>query len=401
MDIKSTETSLFETNQIFELLVNAVNDYAIFFIDTEGYIKTWNMGGKRLKGYTSEEIIGKNFSIFYTEADKKRNHPQSELKLAKENGKYEEEGWRLRKDGSVFWASVVITSLNDKSGIHRGFAKVTRDLSNKKIAEDNLKNAYDNLEKRVEERTRELALAKEAADKAVRARDEFLSIASHELNTPLTSLKLQTQMRRRQITKITKNDNNEISQAALDRMFHNDEKQINRLARLVDDMLDISRLNSGKFTYDKSEANLNKIVSDVISRFSAHSETLKIPIYFESKAKVEGFWDHYRIDQVITNLVSNAFKYGDNKPITIVVDSDQGNALISVTDRGVGIPKDDQLRIFQQYERAVSASTASGLGLGLYIVNQILLGHNGHISVTSEVNQGSTFKITLPLGISR
>ena len=141
MDIKSTETSLFETNQIFELLVNAVNDYAIFFIDTEGYIKTWNMGGKRLKGYTSEEIIGKNFSIFYTEADKKRNHPQSELKLAKENGKYEEEGWRLRKDGSVFWASVVITSLNDKSGIHRGFAKVTRDLSNKKIAEDNLKNA--------------------------------------------------------------------------------------------------------------------------------------------------------------------------------------------------------------------------------------------------------------------
>ncbi len=383
-----------ETNEVYGLLINAVTDYAIFSLDVNGFIQTWNPGGRRLKGYTSEEIIGQHFSRFYTDSDNQKKHPQFELEQALLNGTYQEEGWRVKKDGSQFWASVVITALRDAEGIHRGFAKVTRDLTEKKRAEDELKKAYDNLELRVEERTRELALAKEDAMKAVRSRDEFLSIASHELNTPITSLKLQTQLRRKQVAK---GNFAHLTPEGFSKMINSDEKQINRLSRLVDDMLDISRLNTGSMSFKKSDVDLNHLIYEIVSRFSAQLESLGIPVLIESKKSIIGHWDHYRIDQVITNLLTNAMKYGDNKPIKIIIDGDELNALISVTDQGIGISDDDQSRVFQQYERAVSPNLVSGLGLGLFIVNQILVGHKATISLKSQLGLGSTFLVTLPL----
>lgn len=383
-----------ETNEVYGLLINAVTDYAIFSLDVNGFIQTWNPGGRRLKGYTSEEIIGQHFSRFYTDSDNQKKHPQFELEQALLNGTYQEEGWRVKKDGSQFWASVVITALRDAEGIHRGFAKVTRDLTEKKRAEDELKKAYDNLELRVEERTRELALAKEDAMKAVRSRDEFLSIASHELNTPITSLKLQTQLRRKQVAK---GNFAHLTPEGFSKMINSDEKQINRLSRLVDDMLDISRLNTGNMSFKKSDVDLNHLIYEIASRFSAQLESLGIPVLIESKKSITGHWDHYRIDQVITNLLTNAMKYGENRPISITIDGDEYNALISVADQGIGISHDDQARVFQQYERAVSPNLVSGLGLGLFIVNQILVGHKATISLKSQLGLGSTFLVTLPL----
>ena len=383
-----------ETNEVYGLLINAVTDYAIFSLDVNGFIQTWNPGGRRLKGYTSEEIIGQHFSRFYTDSDNQKKHPQFELEQALLNGTYQEEGWRVKKDGSQFWASVVITALRDAEGIHRGFAKVTRDLTEKKRAEDELKKAYDNLELRVEERTRELALAKEDAMKAVRSRDEFLSIASHELNTPITSLKLQTQLRRKQVAK---GNFAHLTPEGFSKMINSDEKQINRLSRLVDDMLDISRLNTGSMSFKKSDVDLNHLIYEIASRFSAQLESLGIPVLIESKKSITGHWDHYRIDQVITNLLTNAMKYGENRPISITIDGDEYNALISVADQGIGISHDDQARVFQQYERAVSPNLVSGLGLGLFIVNQILVGHKATISLKSQLGLGSTFLVTLPL----
>lgn len=390
----NAEGPLVETNEIFGLLINAVTDYAIFSLDVNGIIQTWNPGGIRLKGYAAQEIIGQHFSRFYTESDKAINHPHFELEQAKVIGTYEEEGWRVKKDGSTFWASVVITALRDNQGLLRGFAKVTRDLTQKKLAEDELKRAYESLELRVEERTNELAHAKVEADKAVKARDEFLSIASHELNTPLTSLKLQIQLRKKQLS----NGNTTLmTPEGIEKMIKSDEKQINRLSRLVDDMLDISRLNSGSVNFKKSVVDINQLVAEIASRFSAQLVALGVPLIIESKKAVAGFWDQHRIDQVITNLLTNAMKYGDNKPISIRIDADEYNALISVTDQGIGISPEDQSRVFQQYERAVSANAVSGLGLGLFIVNQILVGHKATIVLTSELGKGSTFLVTLPL----
>lgn len=215
---------------IATLLVEEVIDYAIFALDPNGHILTWNKGAQNLKGYKHHEILGQHFSIFYTEPDITRRHPDHELQLAIENGRYAEEGWRVRKDGTTFWASVVITALRDVHGHLRGFAKVTRDLTERKVAEDNLRRSYELLEERVNERTAALA-------RAVKSRDEFLSIASHELKTPLTSLRLQSQMR---IRNLDKGRNEYFSLEKLRKYFESDEKHFERLGNLIEDMLDIA-----------------------------------------------------------------------------------------------------------------------------------------------------------------
>lgn len=381
------DANLGESSEMFQLLVEAVKDYAIFILDTKGFILTWNKGAHRLKGYESKEVIGTHFSRFYTQPDIDRNHPQFELDEAIKHGSYEEEGWRVRKDGTRFWASVTITAMRDKEGVLHGFAKVTRDLTEKKKVEDELREAYGSLEARVKERTAELA-------KAVRARDEFLSIASHELKTPMTSLKLHIQIRKRNLEK---GNLAMFTPDRLQQMFEDDAKQVTRINRLVDDMLDITRLSAGKFTLQKDVTDLGALVHDVLRRFAPQLETQGIEIKLQTTLDAIGVWDYYRIEQVFTNLLTNAMKYGDGKPIHITITRESGMAKLCVKDFGIGISAEDQTRVFQQFERAVSPNSISGLGLGLYIVKQIVEAHGGEISVVSEPLKGSTFVVKLPL----
>lgn len=386
--------SLDQTSPMFRLLVEAVKDYAIFMLDPHGYILTWNQGAHRLKGYKAREVIGTHFSRFYTPTDIQRNHPQFELDQAIKNGSYEEEGWRVRKDGEQFWASVTITAVRDEAGILLGFAKVTRDLTEKKIAEDTLKQAYENLEERVKRRTSELAHAKEEAEKAVRARDEFLSIASHELKTPMTSLKLQIQMRKRNLEK---ENLVMFTPDRLRQMFEDDSKQVNRISRLIDDMLDITRLTSGKFNLAKEKMDLRDLIQEVMIRFTPQLEAHGIEVKIKASEEIIGYWDQYRIEQVFMNLLTNAMRYGNGKPIHISLSKDAKNAKLIVKDFGIGIIPEDQERIFQQFERVSSSHSANGLGLGLYIVAQIVEAHGGHISLESEFGKGSAFTVNLPL----
>lgn len=386
--------SLDQTSPMFRLLVEAVKDYAIFMLNPQGYILTWNKGAHRLKGYEAKEVIGTHFSRFYTSSDIKRNHPQYELDQAIKNGSYEEEGWRVRKDGEQFWASVTITAVRDEAGVLMGFAKVTRDLTEKKIAEDDLRQAYEGLEERVKQRTAELAHAKEEAEKAVRARDEFLSIASHELKTPMTSLKLQIQMRKRNLEK------ENLAMFAPDRlrqMFEDDSRQVNRIGRLIDDMLDITRLTSGRFNLAKERVDLRDLIQDVMNRFTPQLEAHGIEVKIKAPEEIIGFWDQYRIEQVFINLLTNAIRYGNNKPIHISLSKDAVNAKFIVKDFGIGISPEDQKRIFQQFERVTTTHSTNGLGLGLYIVNQIIEAHGGHITLESELGKGSAFAVSLPL----
>lgn len=394
---KIAQDKLRESEERFRLMIEGVKDYALIMLDTEGYITIWNEGAKRIKGYQSSEILGKHFTTFYSQADIDSGKPVFELKEAKRVGNFEDFGWRVRKDGSKFWANVIITAIYDDKGKHIGFSKVTRDLSERKSAEERLQKAYDSLELRVEERTTELAIAKDEAEDAVRARDEFLSIASHELKTPLTSMKLQAQVRKRNLER---GNVEAFTFDKLTRMITEDEKQINRLSRLVDDMLDISRLTSGKFTFELEETNLNTLVYDILTRFAYQLEVAGTPVTMIANSQVTGYWDKYRIEQVVSNLLTNAMKYGERRPITITVKGDKEYATLEIKDQGIGIDSNDQERIFQQYERAISANSISGLGLGLYIVKEIIETHDGKIFVESKIGKGSTFTVVLPLVIS-
>jgi len=221
---------------------------------------------------------------------------------------------------------------------------------------------------------------------AVRARDDFLSIASHELRTPLTPLRLQTQILRRLLAQGT--PAREKLAAGLDTL----ERQTERLARLVSDLLDVSRITAGKLTLHREAVDLAEIAREMVERYAGASRSR-----IELRAvPTPGNWDRVRLEQVATNLLANAVKYGEGKPIEVVVEPTDAGAVLVVRDRGIGIAPQDVERIFGRFERAISSTSYGGLGLGLYIAQQIAVAHGGKISVASAPGQGATFTLALP-----
>lgn len=214
-------------------------------------------------------------------------------------------------------------------------------------------------------------------------RDEFLSIASHELKTPLTSLKLQAQVFKRN----AKKENTQVySKEKVDRLVEQFDSQTSRLVKLVEDMLDISRIRSGKLVMTKSGFNLSELMKEVLSEYN---------LPWESTKEVNYMGDRERIAQVMRTLLNNAARYGKGLPFTVKLSLRKNKIMISVTDQGQGISEEDQKRIFHRFQRAVPASEVSGLGLGLYIAREIIEAHGGKISVKSKLHQGSTFTVTL------
>ena len=225
---------------------------------------------------------------------------------------------------------------------------------------------------------------------ATKIRDEFISIASHELKTPLTSLKLQTQMAKKQVLK-TESLTVERMQKQLDYTIN----QINRLNKLVDDMLDISRITTGKLMIHKDELNLSDLVEDLVDRFTPQFEAVGCSVETSIQESIYGMWDSYKIEQVLNNLFSNAIRYSPSKTIRVGLKKAKDKAILNVQDEGMGIEPAHQERIFERFERATA--TASGLGLGLYITRQILDLHDASIRVESEIGKGSNFIIELPI----
>jgi signal transduction histidine kinase len=246
------------------------------------------------------------------------------------------------------------------------------------------------IERKCTEMERERLLAREQA--AVLARDEFLSIASHELKTPLTALMLQTQLFSRSCGKDVINLDN------VKKIATASEKQIGRLVQLVDNLLDVSRINTGRLQLHFEMFDLRDSVTDVVERLKYQLEMMHCAISLDMKEPVMGTWDRSRIDQIVLNLISNAMKYGAGVPITVFVGMENDKAVLTVEDHGIGIPKEACERIFGQYERAVEpGSNIAGLGLGLYIVRQIVDAHCGSIHVASEPGKRTTFRVELPL----
>jgi signal transduction histidine kinase len=254
--------------------------------------------------------------------------------------------------------------------------------------EDELRRAHDQLEVRVLERTRDL-------EAAVRVRDEFLSVASHELKTPITSLQLQVQMRRRLLEK---QGPQAFTQERIEKMVQADEREVLRVAHLVDNMLDVTRLQSGKLQLDIEKVDLSAVVREVTERLERQILQADCKVSIDAPAPVIGDWDRYRVEQIYTNLLTNALKYGPRKPIRVSVTREGAFGRLVVRDQGIGIAKEHQGKIFDRFERAVQVgNTATGLGLGLYIVRQIVESHRGTVSVNSEVGLGSAFVVELPL----
>lgn len=239
----------------------------------------------------------------------------------------------------------------------------------------------------------ENALLYSAAQTAIQARDEFVSIASHELKTPITSLKMQLQM---MIRGIDLSKRQTPPPEKLIKSLTSSCNQVDRLTVLIDDLLDVTRIETGKLTYKFEEVNLSKLVKEVAERFSEEIKNVKSTLEEDLEENVTIYCDRYRIEQVLVNLISNAIKYGSNGPVKFTVKHDKGMALITVEDKGMGIAKEMQTKIFERFERAISSTNISGLGLGLYITKQIIDAHHGSIEVESELGKGSIFKVYLP-----
>jgi PAS domain S-box-containing protein len=385
---RKAEEALRESEERSRLFVQSVKDYAMIMLDPSGIVVSWNEGARGLKGYEASEIVGQHFSKFYEPEEVAVGKCEYELVEAKATGRFEDEGWRVRKDGTKFWANVVLTALRDHKGILRGFAKVTRDMTERKRAEDKLRMAHQTLEKRVEDRTLQL-------QRAVESRDEFLSIASHELRTPLTALKLQNQLLERHLKRLAAGEGLPAENAK--EVAELTKRQVNQLTHLVDDMLDVSRIATGRLQLEFSETDISGLVNDVKMSFLQQFQNVGIIVTTNIEPSLKAHCDPHRIEQVISNLISNAIKYGRGAPIEIVAQERDSKIEIQISDRGPGIEPKDQQRIFERFERAVPASEISGLGLGLFISRQITNAHGGQLRVRSQLGEGATFTVELPV----
>ncbi len=368
-DRRRIDEARFESEQRFRQIVDSVRDYAIFMLDRDGNVATWNPGAERIKGYRAHEIIGKHLSAFYPPEARESGYPDQELKIAREQGRFEEEGWRVRKDGSRFWANVVLTPIYNKEQEHIGYVKVTRDLTERREAE--------------QERLRLMQ-----AHEAIRMRDEFLSIASHELRTPLMALQLQIESMQRLLPAADDKLLQKVARA---------DRSVRRLSDLVDTLLDVTRIATGKLTIHAEEgSDLSAVVAEVIDRMQEPAANARCKLAHDIEPGIIGNWDVLRMGQVVTNLLSNATRYAAGSSIDVVLKREGDRVRLTVSDTGPGIPAADLGRIFERFERAADSRHHGGLGLGLYVTREIVLAHGGTIGVANRETGGVTFAIDLP-----
>ncbi|KAK3681287.1 hypothetical protein B0T22DRAFT_387952 [Podospora appendiculata] len=358
------------TDEAFRILVQALKDYAIFLLDTTGHIATWNMGAELLKGYTRDEIIGKHFSVFYGKDDLEAGKPDMELAICLREGRVEDEGWRYKKDGTRFWANVIITAVY-KDGLHVGFGKVTRDLTERKASESRLITAYEESEK---------------------LKSDFLANMSHEIRTPMhgmlsaCSLLLDTDLtvRQRDIANIM-------------------DESGKVLLQVINDILDYSKLASGSFSVTSDIVGVASIIASVVRGVQT---TLHPAVHFELflapnlPKSVQG--DPLRFRQIVNNLVGNAAKFTEKGSIRVKAslqaeDVDSYTVLTEVTDTGIGIPENSTAHLFMPFTQFDVTTTKryKGTGLGLSISKSLAELMGGRIGYRPNVERhGSVFWFT-------
>ena len=384
---RAAASELRTSEERFRLLVDGVKDYAIFLVDPNGLISSWNQGAERIKGYKAEEILGRHLSTFYQPEEVAAGHPAIELTEAEEQGRVAAEGWRVRKDGSRFWASVVITALRDDAGRLRGFAKVTRDITERKQIQDQLLQS----ERREAARFRELADRMAVLDVT---KSEFLKLASHELRTPVSLIRGYLSM----FEAGDLGQLNERGKRALSVL----EAQARELNLLIAEMLEAARLEDGAITFSEEDVDLRTVAAEAVesARGKAradHRLTLVTPGH-----PLRVVADRGRLLVIVRNLLDNAVKYSpDGGEIVCEVRAAAGWAEVAVRDHGLGIAPEQLDLLFSRFGRIVTTETAHirGPGLGLYLARELARLQGGDIDVTSEPGRGSIFTMRVPLNL--
>ncbi|HEY4015832.1 MAG TPA: PAS domain S-box protein [Polyangiaceae bacterium] len=371
----------------FHQLVDAISDYAIFMLDSTGRVASWNPGVEKIKGYTEEEILGQHLSIFYTPEDRAAGKPDKILETVRREGRFEDESWRVRKDGSRFWANVVITALRDEKGELTGFAKVTRDLTARRAAEENERRlAQEQLARAASE------AARKEMERVNRAKDEFLATMSHELRTPLNAITGWATILRRKPR----------DEEKLDRGLEVIERNAEAQTRLVSDLMDVSRIISGKLQLEIRRTEVLPLIfaaADVV-RPAAEGKGMRLVVDVDPDIGAT-MADPDRLQQVMWNLLINAIRYTPRGGrVTVSGDRSASGIVIRVQDSGAGIAPEHLPRVFDRFMQADASTTREhgGLGLGLSIVRHLVEAHGGTVEAHSEgLGRGATFTVKLPI----
>ncbi len=360
---KKAEDNLQKLNKA----ISEIEDYAIILLDNDGFILNWNKGAQNIKGYKSENIVGKNFRQFYTLYDLDNKKPEQLLKMANEKGQAHDEGWRVRKGGQRFWASVSITAIHDEEGNVRGYSKVTRDLTERKKAAEKLKQHS----KELEIKNNEL--------------NQFAYIASHDLQEPLNTVKSV-------ISIMNDSYQGKIDETA-DQLLNYISEATERMSELIKGLLDFGRIgNQGKKEVINTNELLKAVEADLDNRIKNTGASLKIG----KLPTVNAYKTELRL--LFQNLISNGIKFHKkgNKPKIEISAEEKGDKWIfCVKDNGIGIPKKYMDKLFMIFKRLPTEEEYEGTGIGLSHCKKVVDLHKGEIWVESKVNQGSSFYFTI------
>jgi PAS domain S-box-containing protein len=371
---KQVEDQLRWTEESFRLMVESVTDYAIVMLDPEGRVVSWNRGAQRINGYSGEEIVGQHFSKFYRHQDIERGAPQRDLDGVRAKGRCATEGWRVRKDGSTFWANVVFTAIRDQVDNLRGFAKLTRDLTERRRVEAELTNA------------------KSVAEKANLAKSDFLANMSHELRTPLNSIIGFTGI---------------ILQGLAGPLNPEQTKQLEmvrgsarHLLALINDVLDISKIEASELKVSCEPFDLRASIGKVAGIVKPLAEKKGLALRVELSPEIAGaLSDHRRVEQVLLNLLTNAIKFTERGEVALTADVTDAKVRMRISDTGIGIKPEDLATLFKPFRQIDTGLGRhhEGTGLGLAICRRLAGLMGGEILPESRWGKGSTFTFTLPL----
>jgi PAS domain S-box-containing protein len=374
------EEALRQSEERLRSIVEGVNDYAIITLDSDGNVTSWNAGARQLQGYEPEEIIGASFFRFFTPEAVQRGWPQHELEMAKELGRFEDEGWRVRKDGSRFWGSIVVTPLRNPAGDLVGYSKITRDLSERHRREQALTQS--------EERLR---LQSETSGDAVQHMRDFIAVVSHELRNVLVPIRLAASL-------MVKRD----MDPGLEHLPQTIDRQSALLARLVDDLMDLNRVERGHLSFDPEPLLLADVLGVAIESSRPLIQARGHALHTQwSKKPVRLLGDALRLAQVFVNILNNAARYTPIAGhISILVETTDTDVIVRVADTGKGISRERLERVFEPFTQLEPRDRdAQGwLGVGLALVRYIVELHDGTIKALSlGVGHGSEFVVMLPL----
>jgi len=381
-DLKRKNEELKASEERYHKMVEEVEDYAIILLDIDGIIQNWNKGAQKIKGYREEEIVGKSFSTLYLPEDRESGLPQRILNEAKEKGKALHEGWRMKSDGSRFWGSIVLTALHDNENRIIGFSKVTRDLTERKLAEDKMKEYTSQLEFH----NKEL--------------EQFAYAASHDMKEPLRKIHLYS-------SAVAENPNNTLDEKSKEFLCRS-VSATKRMTQLIEDLLTYSKTTANTDSFEL--VDLNDVVEEVMLRHKDEIEENMVETVIEKLPLIMAI--PFQMIQLFTNLISNAIKYKHaerNLSIQIKTQEIMGSQIhdsgaepyriyykITVKDNGIGFNQNNAERIFNIFQRLHNSSSSEGSGIGLAICRRIVQNHHGYIKAIGVENQGASFEIYLP-----